>query len=241
MNEGMAVFLNIDPEKPRESEELIRRIDRLLLKHGIRYSGIRNLYSPIDQRKRDHGIYNARHVLRETLWLKDRLAYISILHQTNVCSLEQIRLDHMLEPSPGKLKYYEDFYQASYSLAHGIVVDQDRQLRDGYISYILARKYGLQPDIYEAFANEPLRKIVRGRHVVPAGDTWRIKTEKLYTWGYDLRRAVIPGDILEVRTKLGSAFICVDRIDYVTGQEFCGEYSEVMRHLGKRLKSTPPR
>ena len=51
LNEGMAVFLNIDPEKPRESEELIRRIDRLLLKHGIRYSGIRNLYSPIDQRK----------------------------------------------------------------------------------------------------------------------------------------------------------------------------------------------
>lgn len=231
MNEGMAVFLNIDPRKPKESEDLIRRIDRLLLEHGIKYTGIRNLYSPLDYRKRDHEIYTACRVLRETPWLKDRLAYISVLHQTNVCSLEQIRLDHMSEPSPGKMRYYEDFYQDTHLLAHGIVVDEDRQLRDGYISYILAKKYGLQPDIYEAFAHEPLRKMVRGRHVAPVGDTWRIKTEKIYSWGYNLRRAVVPGDILEVRTKKGSDFICVDRIDYETGQEFCQEHSEVKRHL----------
>lgn len=237
MNEGMAVFLNMDMDKPEENEALIRRIDRFLLEQRIRYSGIRNLYRPMDERERDHRIYAACRALRGADWLKGSLAYVSILHQTNACPLEQIRLDRMSEPSPGKLKYYEDFYQSSRCLAHGIVVDEEGQLRDGYTSYILARKYGIWPEVYEAFAGEPLRKIVRGRHVAPDGDGWKIKCRKIYSWGYDLRRAVVPGDILEVMTKRGQDFIRVDKIDYVTGQDFCQEHFGTKRHTGKRMES----
>lgn len=235
MNEGMAVFLNIDEGKPEESEALIRRIDRLLMDHGIAYSGIRNLYRPTDRRNRDHAVFAACRVLRETDWLKGKLAHVSVAHRASVCSMEQIRLDRMSDPSCAKLRYYEDFYGSSRSLAHGIVVDEERQLRDGYTSYLLARKYGIRPDIYEAFAAEPVRKIVRGRHVTAAGDTWKVKSGRQYSWGYDLRRAVVPGDILEVRTKKGKDFICVDRIDYVTGQEFCEQHLEVRRHMGERM------
>ena len=51
----------------------------------------------------------------------------------------------------------------------------------------------------------------------------------------DWRYSVIPGDILKVKTKKGQAFICVNRIDYVTGKEFCEEYRHVIKHMKERL------
>lgn len=263
MNEGMAVFLNggeeksekpvktgileglekperpgkvEGSEKPERLDELISKIDKLLLDCGIKYSGIMNLYTPTEAADRDHAVFAACEALNNAAWLKDRLANISIMNRTDVCPLEQIRLDDMTEPSPGKLKYYEAYYRKSRKLAHGIVVDEERKLRDGYTSYLIARKYGIRPDIYEAFAARPLRKVVRGRHVLPENGTWKIKGSKRYSWTYSLKKAVVPGDILKVQTKKGQMYICVDRIEYVTGEEFCAEHSSVMKHMKERLK-----
>lgn len=263
MNEGMAVFLNEGeekpekpvktgkvegperpgkvegsekPEKPERLDELISKIDKLLLDCGIKYSGIMNLYMPTEAAGRDYAVFAACEALNNAEWLKDRLAYISIMNRTDVCPLEQIRLDDMTEPSPGKLKYYEAYYKKSRKLAHGIVVDEERKLRDGYTSYLIARKYGIRPDIYEALAARPLRKVVRGRHVLPDNGAWKIKGSKRYSWTYSLKAAVVPGDILKVQTKKGPEYICVDRIEYVTGEEFCAEHSVVMKHMKERLK-----
>lgn len=42
---------------------------------------------------------------------------------------------------------------------------------------------------------------------------------------------VIPGDILLVDTKRGTSFICVSRITYIAGQEFCSNYKKVRKHM----------
>lgn len=49
----------------------------------------------------------------------------------------------MSEPLPEKIWYYEQYYQKTKKLPHAIVVDEDRQLRDGHISYLLAKKYNI--------------------------------------------------------------------------------------------------
>ncbi len=236
MNEGIAVFLNGRENEGRKLEKLIRRIDDFLLDFGLTYSGIMNLYTPTAEEDRDHAVFAARNALHNAEWLKDRLAYVSIANQTNACPLEQIRLDNMAEPSAAKLNYYEAYYQSSHELAHGIVVDEEKRLRDGYISYLLARKYGIRPEIYEAFSIRPLRKVVIGRHAVQHRGTWKRKKGRKYCWTYSLKAAVVPGDILKVQTKKGQMYMCVERIEYVTGEEFCAEYSAVIRHMRKRLE-----
>lgn len=236
MNEGIAVFLNGRENEGSELEKLIRRIDHFLLDYGLTYSGIMNLYRPVTADDRDHKVFAACEALNSADWLKDRLAYISIANRKNVCPLDQIRLDDMAEPSAAKLDYYEAYYQSSHRLAHGIVVDEEKKLRDGYTSYLLARKYGIRPDIYEAFSDRPLRKVVMGRHVVQNKGTWKRRKGRRYSWTYTLKAAVVPGDILKVQTKKGQMYMCVERIEYVTGEEFCAEFSAVIKHMRKRLE-----
>lgn len=237
MNEGIGVFLKGEEHEGRELEKLTGKIDRFLLEFGLAYSGVRNLYIPKEMAQRDHAVFAACDALKKADWLKDRLAYISIMNQTDVCPLEQIRLDDMSEPSAAKLKYYEAYYRSSRELAHGIVVDEERKLRDGYTSYLIARKYGIRPDIYEAFAGSPLRKVVRGHHAVQDKGTWRIKNGRRYSWIYSLKTPVVFGDILKVRTEKGQMYMCVEQIDYVTGEEFCAVYSDVIKHMKTRLEA----
>ena len=50
MNDTLSIYLNLDAEKKRENEMLIRRIDELLLTVGMKYSGIMNMYIPEDMK-----------------------------------------------------------------------------------------------------------------------------------------------------------------------------------------------
>lgn len=236
MNEGLAVFLNIDAGRFTENEAFIKRIDDLLLESGIKYSGFRNIYRPIEEKGRDDAVFSACRVLREADWLKGKLADVSILNRVDACPMDRIGLGNMSEPSASKLEYYEKYYRKSNMLAHGIVVDEYGKIRDGYASYIIAAKYGLRPDIYEALVKQPLGKIVRGRHILRDGDGWKVKSGKVYTWNYSLKAPVVPGDIVAVRTQKGKAFICVREIDYVTGTKFCQEHRNVISHMGKCLQ-----
>ena len=49
MNESLSVYLNLDMGNESRNEELIERIDELLLTAGLKYSGIRNIYVPVDR------------------------------------------------------------------------------------------------------------------------------------------------------------------------------------------------
>ena len=75
MNEALAVYLNLDMENIEKNEEIIRKIDELLLTVGMKYSGIMNLYISVDEQKRDETVFRAEELLRNTDWLKDILSY----------------------------------------------------------------------------------------------------------------------------------------------------------------------
>lgn len=235
MNEGLAVFLDLDERERKENRALIKRIDALLLEYGIKYSGIRNLYIPIDGKGRDQTVFDACRALREADWLKGRLVCIPIMQRTNACSIEEICVENMAEPAAEKLEYYEQYYQETHKLAHGIIVDEDKRLRDGYISYLLAKKYGVRPDIYEALAGQPLRKLISGQHVARSGDTWKVGSTKVYHWNYAIKDPVVPGDILLVEAKKGFAYIRVEEIAYTTGEAFCMEHRSVIKHMKERM------
>ena len=59
MNECLTVYLKLDMEKSAENEELIERIDELLLTVGMKYSGVMNMYIPVDRQKRDQAVFHA--------------------------------------------------------------------------------------------------------------------------------------------------------------------------------------
>lgn len=238
MNEGFSLFLNLEEDKMEENEILIQKIDDFLLNFGIKYSGLANFYVPTDDDNRDDAVFAACEALKNIVWLKELYAFVLVGNRTNVCGMEEILTDDMSEPSEEKLKYYEDYYLASGKLAHGIVVDENRQLRDGYISYILAKKYGIRTDIYEALSSQPLKKVVKGRHVKLCGNEWKVISENRYRWFYGLKAPVVPGDILQVKTRKGLAFIRVDCIEYETGNNFCRRHKKTKRHLRVRMKNS---
>lgn len=231
MNECLTVYLKLDMEKSAENEELIERIDELLLTVGMKYSGVMNMYIPVDRQNRDQAVFRAEELLMNTDWLRDILAYKEIGQMTNACPMEMIQTDMMSHPSQEKLWYYEQYYQKKHKLPHAVVVDENKQLRDGYISYLLAKKYNVSVDVCEMVSGQPLRKIVIGTHVKFTKGNWRKKDKKRYVWIYALKEPVIPGDILLVKTTRGTDFICVDSINYAAGKEFCSKYKKVEKHL----------
>ena len=102
MNELLSVSLNLTPEECCKNEDLLKKIDELLLTAGMRYSGIMNLYAPVDHQKRDQTVFRAEELLRNTDWLKGILAYTSTGTLTNACPLGEIQTDLMSIPLPIK-------------------------------------------------------------------------------------------------------------------------------------------
>lgn len=147
----------------------------------------------------------------------------------------EIRTDHMTLPRSEKLHYYENFYKTTGKLVHPIVIDEENRLRDGYISYLLARKYGEQIDILKVTSRQSIAKIVIGRHVYRVDGEYRIKCNKYYRWLYDLGHAVVPGDILRVETKKGKAYMCVEKIDYLIGKECYSQHARALKHMENKI------
>ena len=143
-----------------------------------------------------------------------------------ICGLET--------PTDGKILFGdEDVTKLSPELRGVGMVFQNR---DGYISYLLAQKYGAPADICEMVSEQPLRKIVTGRHVEFSHGKWRKKSEKRYVWIYPLKAPIVPGDILLANTKSGGDLICADSIDYIAGQEFCAKYKKIRKHMHMRME-----
>lgn len=236
MNEGFAIYLNLDEAKSVENEKLIEKIDDFLLQYGVVYSGIRNLYFAREEEKRDDTIARALEALKQCSWLEGILAFTPILRATNVCSVNQIHTDGMSKPKAGKYRYYEKYYKSTGMLPHAIVVDEHNQIQDGYISYLLACKYDLSAEVISCVKGQPLYKIVSGRHVCKCDEKYQMGSRKIYSWNYDLQDPVIPGDILEVCTSKGKAYMCVEQIGYESGTEFCKAYKSVTEHTHKRIE-----
>ena len=80
------------------------------------------------------------------------------------------------------------------------------------------------------------KKVVIGRHVTIDGENIAVTGKRYYHWFYNKKTPVVSGDILQVRTAKGKAYIVVDKIDYATGSKECCFYKNVIKNTGKRMK-----
>jgi len=231
MNEMMKIYLEMEGRTRQEKRRIIQRMDSLLLGYGVKYSGMSNLYLPVVDRERDDVFYTAKKMLAECEWLKGIFSHVVILDRTDVCLLSEIDVRHMASPMGERYHYYEKYYFLTGKLPHAILVDENRRLRKGYVSYLLSLKYGVKAEIKEVFSAQPCRKIVIGRHVVRAGERYVYCGAKRYAWIYELEEPVVPGDILIVEMPEGHSCMCVEAVDYLTGIKFCAEQKNAREHV----------
>lgn len=234
MNEMLKIYLDTAHMAPPEKEALLKKIGFFVLDYGVKYSGISNLYIPVADCERDNSIYDAQKALHRCRWLKGILLSTAPFDRTDVCTLSEITTRHMSRPSARKYDRYEQYFIRTGNLPHRILVDENRRLRDGYISCLLARKYNLKAEICEVLSTQPSKKIVIGRHASPADGKFLCRGVKRYMWTYGLKAPVLPGDILLADTKNGKACVCVESIGYVTGEKFCASYRRILKHTGTR-------
>lgn len=157
-----------------------------------------------------------------------------VVELTSILNLDKINVSGMSAPKPERLKYYEDYYLAEGRFANAVIVDEHWNIRSGYMTYLLARKYGVRPPIFEIRASKPLRKVVRGRYVrYPAWER-RAAGGKQESRLYTLKEPVVPGDILRVETRSGASNIRVEAVEYVVDDESCAGMRRTLKHVRKR-------
>lgn len=242
MNETLFIYLKQDNPYSEEAEKQIDKMDELLLTVGLKYSGIRNMYIPVDRKKRDDITFDAIRILKKCDWLKGIFDYVAVGNEYYNGDLDKIDCSLMSEPNVDKMSYYDAYYQKHKRLPHAILLDENNRLIDGYISYLLAKKYQIKNgiitniNIYHVEGTIPYKKVVAGRHVSGYRGEPEIKSQKIYQWIYDLKHPVVPGDILCVKTEKGKAYIVVDDIHYIAGCKYCSSYKKVQKHMNSTME-----
>lgn len=236
MHDMIFVYLdyNLDDEEERLCvEEDIKYIDTLIEKQGWKYSGVANIYIPMERDTREETITGVLEAIVSDERLRKYSPKVISGMQTNSCSLKEIDIQHMTEPSTVKYNRYEKYYLENRELVHGIIVDKKRKIRDGYIAYLLSEKYGCNVDVMEVPKESPIAKLVIGHHVEYDTEqkTYVMKTDKRYAWIYTIHEAVVPGDILLVRTSKGDAYMQVDKITNIAGKKTIKRYKKVKRNI----------
>lgn len=204
-----------------ECMDVQQKLKSILLPAGWRYTGIFNVFSPIEPDMGDEFYNKAVKAIESCKWLRKYSPRVNVWTVLNACRLNEIRIVNMTYPSPEKINKYRKYFKENHKLAHAIVVDENNYLRDGYTSYIIANEEGYIPNIIRVHSNQPIRKSVIGRHVQFDGEAFPFVSQKAYRWYCKLSEAVVPGDILLVNTALGKRLMKVERIDLAVGDEEC--------------------
>ncbi len=242
MNEVAYIYLKLEQiDNAADREDLIRDMDKLLLSAGLKYSGFRNMYLPQDEKRRDDIMFDADHALKDCSWLKGIYDRMVVGNRCFDGEEDTIDCSGMTPPRKANMACYEEYYLKNKVLPHGVLVDEDNRLVDGYCSFLLARKYGLKwgtlekNDIYQVESSVPHKKIVVGRHAAPEGDFVAVKGKKYYRWICDIKEPVVPGDVLLVKTGKGKGLMVVEKITYEAGMKNLSRLKKVLKHTGKKL------
>lgn len=161
-----------------------------------------------------------------------------IVELTSILNLDKINVSGMNMPRPEKLKYYERYFLEEGRFANAVVVDETWKIRAGYVTYLLAKRYGVRPRILQIRASSPLVKAVKGRYVHFRDGNWSHAGAREGLWKYGLKEPVVPGDILRVETARGTACIRVESLEYVEESENGAEIGNVLKHV-RRNRSMP--
>lgn len=241
MNDMIQVFLDYDANNVKERIEIekeIQYLDELVEMHGWKYSGITNMYIPIVGEAREETVGKVIETIASDERLKKYSPQITRGTITNACELEEIDVQHMTKPGDVKYSRYEKYYLENNELPHGIIIDEDKKIRDGYITYLLAKKYGCKADIMEAPKASAISKLVIGQHMEYDEEqhAYIARTNKRYVWRYHLKEAVVVGDILLVQTCKGNAFMQVEKLTYIAGKDAIRKHKKVIGNItGRKL------
>lgn len=236
MYDMIHAFFDYDADNLQERLEVekeIQYLDKLVELHGWKYSGYANVYIPIVRETREETVGKVIDAIASDERLKKYSPRIMKATLTNACNLEEIEAQHMAKPGNVKYSRYEKYYLENKELAHGIIVDENKKLRDGYISYLLAKKYGCKVDVIEVPKGSSISKLVLGHHVEYDKEqkVYVTKTNKRYAWIYNLKEAVVLGDILFVNTSKGHAYIQVDKITNIAGKAEMRKHKKVLCNI----------
>lgn len=153
---------------------------------------------------------------------------------TAVLNLDKINVSGMIAPKPEKLSYYEEYFLRTVQFANPVIVDENWNIRAGYVTYLLAKKYGIRPQIFEVRASRPLTKVVRGRYVKYEAWEWKLSGTKQISRIYTLKESVVPGDILRVESSRSPVCMQVEEIGFTDGTE-SGGMRKALKHIRKSI------
>lgn len=236
MNDMIQVFFEYNVDNLQERiglEREIRYLDKLVELHGWKYSGVANIYFPVVAETREETVGKVIEAIRADERLKKYSPKVLSGTTTNACKLEEIKVQHMEVPGDDKYHRYEKYYLETKECPHAIVVDEMKKIRDGYVSYLLAKKYGCRVDVIEVPKESAVSKLVIGTHMVynKEQQVYIAKTSKRYAWIYDLKDAVVMGDILLVQARKGYAYMQVEEITYIAGRDEISKRKKVIRNI----------
>ena len=236
MNDKMYIYFGYvadNREKRREIKEAKRYLDELVDKYGWKYSGWVNCYIPKVRDTREETVDRVKDAIKSDERLKKYFPKVMISTLTNICGLEEIEVSNMTDPEDAKYSRYERDYLETKELTHGIIVDETKKIRDGYISYLLAKKYGCKVDIMEAPSESPIYKMVVGHYVEYDEEQHKYisKDYKIHSWIYNLEEAVVVGDILIVQTSEGQAYIEVYHVTNTAGKGVTNRYKKAVANV----------
>lgn len=146
--------------------------------------------------------------------------------------LESVDVSLMMEPAEWKYRYYEQYYFKTGRLPFGILVDENRVLRDGYISYLLWRTYSVEPEAWTLHSSCVSMKTVVGRKAIRHGGRFYFRESERNARLYDLDAPVVPGDVVIADSKGGYVFVGVEEVRYVAGGPSMGQYRRARKHTG---------
>lgn len=180
-------------------------------------------------------IRGAVNALESTEWMKGAV-HVFVGRETIRCRLDEINVDAMTEPDPQKMNHYRLYFKnrgiSEYCLTYPnvIVVNEKKELLDGYVTYLLMRERGLTwAECVLANSDVPLKKYIYGIYLPE--DNKR-GSQKEYCWAYPLNQAVVPGDILLADTRYGEKLIKVTYVDVGTNA-YVKSMRKVIKFVGE--------
>lgn len=121
--------------------------------------------------KRGDIVYDAQKLFTQCELIRQTGIKVLIINNAINISLSGIDCSGMTEPRHEKYEYYKDYYKETGCVPHDILIDENNQIVDGYISLLVTNKYGKSMSswqrlyVYRVNSSVPHKKIVIGRHV----------------------------------------------------------------------------
>lgn len=222
MNDVIYLYFDYDP-KDRKAQDAIEKllpdVDALLEQKGWEYTGFQNMYRPVKGTDPDDTFDAAEKAIIDADWLKEYKPFFMVGMLTNACDLDEIIIQGEEPLDEEKFRRYREYYEKTKEYPHGIIVDENHVLMDGYMIYLIAKEEKHRPNILQVRRGQRFRKVVGGKYIGGDGQ-W-------HGWFYDRGPAVVPGDVIPVPEEDGVKQMLVEKVFYVAGKHDCEKYKAI--------------